>query len=72
MTLNLSSFREYPSILSDQQRQTYKREFDAGLQEYKRLQAEIDEISKELTRLDKDLDNYSEESEEYKAITSFI
>ncbi|KAJ6669821.1 hypothetical protein lerEdw1_000370 [Lerista edwardsae] len=61
--------REYPSVLSDQQRQTYKKDFDAGLQEYKRLQAELDEISKELSRLDKALDNYSEESEEYKAIT---
>ncbi|XP_066472789.1 occludin [Tiliqua scincoides] len=60
--------REYPSVLSDQQRQTYKRDFDAGLQEYKRLQAELDEISKELSRLDKELDNYSEESEEYKAV----
>ncbi|XP_013918862.1 PREDICTED: occludin [Thamnophis sirtalis] len=59
--------REYPSISSDQQRQAYKRDFDAGLQEYKQLQAELDEISKELSRLDKDLDDYIEGSEEYKA-----
>lgn len=67
--LHLFSSREYPSVLSDQQRQTYKKDFDAGLQEYKRLQAELDEINRELSRLDKELDNYSEESEEYKAIT---
>ncbi|KAM3846967.1 occludin isoform 1-T2 [Vipera latastei] len=59
--------REYPPVSSDQQRQTYKRDFDAELQEYKRLQAELDEISKELSRLDKELDDYIEGSEEYKA-----
>ncbi|XP_061477431.1 occludin isoform X2 [Rhineura floridana] len=59
--------REYPPVSSDQQRQTYKRDFDVGLQEYKRLQAELDEISKELSRLDKELDDYIEDSEEYKA-----
>ncbi|XP_053157736.1 occludin [Hemicordylus capensis] len=59
--------REYPPVSSDQQRQAYKRDFDAGLQEYKRLQAEIDEISKELAHLDKELDDYVEDSEEYKA-----
>uniref|UniRef100_A0A2D4G821 Occludin n=1 Tax=Micrurus corallinus TaxID=54390 RepID=A0A2D4G821_MICCO len=59
--------REYPSVSSDQQRQEYKRDFDAGLQEYKRLQAELDEISKELSHLDKELDDYIEGSEEYKA-----
>ncbi|XP_048360550.1 occludin isoform X2 [Sphaerodactylus townsendi] len=58
--------REYPAISSDNQRQTYKQDFDAGLQEYKRLQAELDQISKELSRLDKELDDYSEDSEEYK------
>lgn len=60
-------FREYPPITSDQQRQLYKRNFDADLQEYKSLQAELDEINKELSRLDKELDDYREESEEYMA-----
>ncbi|KAF6126184.1 occludin [Phyllostomus discolor] len=59
--------REYPPITSDHQRQLYKRSFDSGLQEYKRLQAELDEINKELSRLDKELDDYREESEEYMA-----
>ncbi|XP_072848720.2 occludin [Pogona vitticeps] len=58
--------REYPPVSSDQQRQMYKRDFDAGLQEYKRLQGELDEINKELSRLDKELDEYIEDSEEYK------
>ncbi|XP_054571167.1 occludin isoform X3 [Eptesicus fuscus] len=59
--------REYPPITSDQQRQVYKRSFDTGLQEYKRLQAELDEVNRELSRLDKELDDYREESEEYMA-----
>ncbi|XP_063113960.1 occludin-like [Cavia porcellus] len=59
--------REYPPITSDQQRQLYKRNFDSGLQEYKRLQAELDDVNKELSRLDKELDDYREESEEYMA-----
>uniref|UniRef100_A0ACB8EQ09 Uncharacterized protein n=1 Tax=Sphaerodactylus townsendi TaxID=933632 RepID=A0ACB8EQ09_9SAUR len=64
--LLLETSWEYPAISSDNQRQTYKQDFDAGLQEYKRLQAELDQISKELSRLDKELDDYSEDSEEYK------
>ncbi|KAM6467975.1 occludin isoform 2-T3 [Liasis olivaceus] len=59
--------REYPPVSSDQKRQAYKRDFDAGLQEYKQLQAELDEISRELSRLDKELDDYIEGSEEYKS-----
>lgn len=59
--------REYPPITSDQQRQLYKRNFDAGLQEYKSLLAELDEVNKELSRLDRELDDYREESEEYMA-----
>ncbi|KAG6940307.1 occludin [Chelydra serpentina] len=58
--------REYPPVTTDQQRQAYKRDFDSGLQEYKSLQAELDEVSKTLSRLDKELDDYSEDSEEYK------
>ncbi|XP_067424980.1 occludin [Emydura macquarii macquarii] len=58
--------REYPPVTSDQERQAYKRDFDSGLQEYKNLQTELDEVSKALSRLDKELDDYSEDSEEYK------
>lgn len=65
-------FREYPPITSDQQRQLYKRNFDADLQEYKSLQAELDEINKELSRLDKELDDYREESEEYMVNSNLI
>ncbi|XP_069483633.1 occludin [Ambystoma mexicanum] len=57
----------YPPIASDQQRQHYKREFDTDLQEYKKLQIDLDEIAKTIIQLDKDLDQYPENSKEYKA-----
>ncbi|XP_075694079.1 occludin [Rhinoderma darwinii] len=59
---------EYPPIASDQQRQDYKREFDADLQEYKSLQAELEEVSKSMFQLDKELDEHPEGSQSYKAI----
>uniref|UniRef100_A0A6I8QVP2 Occludin n=1 Tax=Xenopus tropicalis TaxID=8364 RepID=A0A6I8QVP2_XENTR len=59
---------EYPPITSDQQRQQYKQEFASDLQEYKGLQAELDEISKSLSQMDKELDNHPENSEAYKSI----
>ncbi|XP_019372507.1 PREDICTED: occludin [Gavialis gangeticus] len=59
--------REYPPITSDEQRQAYKKDFDAELQEYRGLQAELEEIKEELRYLDKELDEYNEDTEEYKA-----
>ncbi|OCT98626.1 occludin isoform X1 [Xenopus laevis] len=59
---------EYPPITSDQQRQEYKQEFASDLHEYKRLQAELDELSKSLSQLDRELDDHPEDSEEYKTV----
>ncbi|XP_041100353.1 occludin-like [Polyodon spathula] len=59
---------EYPPIRGDQQRQEYKREFDADLQEYKKLQAEMDEINKDLSRLDRELDELQEGTQEYESV----
>ncbi|XP_006004445.1 occludin b [Latimeria chalumnae] len=59
---------KYPPITSDQQRQEYKRDFDSGLQEYKRLQAELDEVNKKISQLDKQLDDLQEGTEEYQAV----
>nr|DBA23443.1 TPA: hypothetical protein GDO54_014357 [Pyxicephalus adspersus] len=59
---------EYPPINSDQMRQEYKRDFDTGLQEYKKLQAELDEVSKSLSTLDRELDEHPEGSQSYRAI----
>ncbi|XP_053331363.1 occludin [Spea bombifrons] len=57
---------EYPPIRSDHERQQYKRDFDAGRQEYKRLQEELDDVTKSLSELDKELDELPEDSQEYK------
>lgn len=59
---------EYPPITSDQQRVDYKREFDADLQEYKRLQAELEEVTKSMVQLDKELDEHPEGSQSYRGI----
>ncbi|XP_068104236.1 occludin-like [Hyperolius riggenbachi] len=59
--------REYPPITSDYQRQDYKKEFDTGLQEYKKLQAELDEVTKSLATLDEELDAHPEGSQAYAA-----
>ncbi|XP_069606918.1 occludin [Ranitomeya imitator] len=59
---------EYPPITSDQQRQDYKREFDTDLQEYKRLQTELEDVSKALAQLDTELDEHPEGSQSYKAV----
>ncbi|KAG8456436.1 hypothetical protein GDO86_002280 [Hymenochirus boettgeri] len=58
---------EYPPITSNQQRQVYKGVFDRDLQEYKRLQAELEDVSKSLSELDNELDEHPEDSPEYKA-----
>ncbi|KAM4708908.1 occludin isoform 1-T2 [Discoglossus pictus] len=58
---------EYPPITSDPQRHEYKQEFDAGLQGYKKLQAELDDVNKSMSLLDKDLDDHPVGSAAYKA-----
>ncbi|XP_072137287.1 occludin-like [Mobula birostris] len=57
----------YPPITSDQQRQEYKREFDSDLQQYKRLQGDLDEINKQFSQLGKQIDK-REDSEQYEDI----
>ncbi|KAM3937506.1 occludin [Leptodactylus fuscus] len=59
---------EYPPITSDHQRQEYKREFDADLQEYKKLQAELEDVLKSMDQLDRELDEHPEGSQSYKAV----
>ncbi|XP_043927460.1 occludin isoform X2 [Protopterus annectens] len=60
--------RTFPRITSEQQRQTYKQEFDSGLQEYKQLQAAMDDVNKRLSDINSQLDLLHEDSEEYQAL----
>ncbi|XP_010894336.1 occludin b [Esox lucius] len=56
---------EFPAILDERERQDYKREFDRDHQEYKELQAELDDINKGLAELDKELDRQPEGSPQF-------
>lgn len=55
----------FPSIVDEQERLTYKREFDRDHQEYKSLQAELDNINQNLADLDRALDRHPEGSPQF-------
>ncbi|XP_061652706.1 uncharacterized protein LOC133488626 [Phyllopteryx taeniolatus] len=68
-------FRQYPEIISDQQRQQYRRDFDSALVRYKSLCEEMDDIcdqihklSRELHSLDKDSMKYQDVVDEYNRL----
>lgn len=56
---------EFPPITNEQQRSNYKHEFDRDHQEYKDLQAELDSINKNLSDVDRELDELEEGSPQY-------
>ncbi|XP_030647800.1 occludin b [Chanos chanos] len=56
---------EYPPIVSDDERLDYKRDFDHDHMEYKRLQAELDDINMGLLEVDRELDRLQEGSPQY-------
>ncbi|KAM4532966.1 occludin [Fundulus diaphanus] len=56
---------EFPPITNELQRNNYKREFDRDHLEYKELQAELDVINKDLSNLDRELDELQEGSPQY-------
>ncbi|KAJ8339106.1 hypothetical protein SKAU_G00358920 [Synaphobranchus kaupii] len=57
--------REFPPIYNEQERSDYKRWFDQDHQEYKSLQAELDSINKDLSAVDRELDDLEEGSPQY-------
>ncbi|XP_050964707.1 occludin b [Labeo rohita] len=56
---------EYPPIINEQERLEYKKEFDRDHMEYKRLQAELDDINQGLADTDRELDSLQEGSPQY-------
>lgn len=52
----------FPPIMDEQERLSYKREFDRDHLEYKSLQAELDGINQDLADLEGDLDRHPEGS----------
>ncbi|XP_053293066.1 uncharacterized protein LOC128453975 [Pleuronectes platessa] len=61
-------YRLYPEITSDEQRQQYKREFDSDLSRYKRLCADMDNVSDEMHKLSRELDALDESSMKYQGV----
>lgn len=55
----------FPSIVDEQERLNYKREFDLDHQEYKSLQAELDAINQDLADLNRELDRHPEGSPQF-------
>lgn len=61
-----SSSRLYPEILSDEQRQQYRTEFDSDLSRYKSLCADMDELSDQIHQLSRELDCLDVDSIQYQ------
>lgn len=60
--------RQYPEIMSEQQRRHYKREFDSELAHYKRLCAELDQTSDQTHKLSRELDSLDEDCVKYQVL----
>lgn len=58
-------FSEFPPIVNTQERDDYKHLFDQDHQEYKDLQAEMDQINKRLAEVDRELDGLQEGSPQF-------
>lgn len=56
---------EFPPIINNEEREDYKRLFDKDHQEYKELQAEMDQINKRLAEVDHELDDLQEGSPQF-------
>lgn len=55
----------FPSIVDEQERLNYKREFDRDHQEYKSLQVELESINQDLADLDRELGRQPEGSPQF-------
>lgn len=55
----------FPAIVDEQERLSYKREFEHHHQEYKSLQAELDDLNLSLAALDKELNRHPEGSPQF-------
>uniref|UniRef100_A0A4W4GIP7 Occludin n=1 Tax=Electrophorus electricus TaxID=8005 RepID=A0A4W4GIP7_ELEEL len=57
---------DFPRITNDDERLRYKRQFDRDHMEYKRLQAELDDINLGLAEVDRELDCFEEGSPHFQ------
>ncbi|KAJ8262958.1 hypothetical protein COCON_G00154150 [Conger conger] len=56
---------EFPTLVTEEARLDYKHSFERDLQEYKGLQAELDDINKSLSKLDNELKGLGQGSPQY-------
>uniref|UniRef100_A0A8C0YFM8 Occludin n=1 Tax=Cyprinus carpio carpio TaxID=630221 RepID=A0A8C0YFM8_CYPCA len=56
---------EFPPIINNEERERYKSLFDEDHLEYKKLQAEMDQINKRLAEVDRELDDLQEGSPQF-------
>ncbi|XP_053321692.1 RNA polymerase II elongation factor ELL [Spea bombifrons] len=61
-------FLKYTAIASQEQRQSYKNDFNAEYNEYRDLHARIERITRRFTQLDSKLKQLCQGTEEYKTI----
>ncbi|XP_019730582.1 occludin-like isoform X2 [Hippocampus comes] len=61
-------FREYPEIISDQQRRQYRRDYDSSLARYKNLCKEMDDICDQIHKLSRELDSLDKNSIKYQGV----
>lgn len=64
-TLWFCFYSEFPPIVNNEEREDYKHLFDKDHQEYKELQAELDQINKRLADVDRELDDLQEGSPQF-------
>jgi RNA polymerase II elongation factor ELL len=64
--------RQYPMIRSNEQRQKYKRDFNAEYEEYRQLHAEIEQVSNMFRSLVEKIQHEEKGSEEYENMKSHI
>lgn len=55
----------FPAIVDEQERLSYKRDFERDHQEYKSLQAELDDLNQNLAELDRELNRHPEGSPQF-------
>lgn len=58
-------YSEFPPIANNEEREDYKHLFDKDHQEYKELQAELDQINKRLADVDRELNDLQEGSPQF-------
>ncbi len=59
-------YSSHSEITNEEERKQYKKQFDISLTEYKKLCAEMDDISDQMNELSRELDTLHEESTKFQ------